>query len=140
MVKTLEMREIYSVAQINTKLGASRAVSKKNFHMILLVKNQTGLKNLYRLVSYGHIKYYQRVPRIPRSELVKYREGLIIGSACEAGELYRAIVEGRSHEELVKIARFYDYLEVQPVANNEYMVRTALLQATRILKILTAPL
>ncbi|MCI6640202.1 MAG: PolC-type DNA polymerase III [Pygmaiobacter massiliensis] len=123
MVKTLEMREIYSVAQINTKLGASRAVSKKNFHMILLVKNQTGLKNLYRLVSYGHIKYYQRVPRIPRSELVKYREGLIIGSACEAGELYRAIVEGRSHEELVKIARFYDYLEVQPVANNEYMVR-----------------
>ncbi|MEG0804129.1 MAG: PHP domain-containing protein, partial [Pygmaiobacter sp.] len=123
MIDTLEFRDITSIGRINTGIGSTRAVSKKNFHMILLVKNKVGLKNLYKLVSFAHIDHFYKVPRIPRSVLVQYREGLLVGSACEAGELYRAITEGRSYDELLKIAKFYDYLEVQPVGNNEYMVR-----------------
>ncbi len=93
------------------------------YHIILLVKNQTGLKNLYKLVSRSYLDFYSRRPRIPKTLLQEHREGLLIGSACSEGELYSAILEGKSFGELLRITEFYDYLEVQPLGNDGYLIR-----------------
>ena len=124
-----------TVEAINTGLGGNKEVLKKKYyHLIILVQNQTGLKNLYRIVSAAHTKYFFKKPRVPRSLLNQYREGLLLSPACEAGELYRAVVAGKAHDELLRIARYYDYLEVQPLGNNEFMVRNGQVDSIEAIK------
>ena len=94
----------------------------KPYHIILLVKNLTGLKNLYKIISRSYLDYYRRYPRIPKTLLSEYREGLIVSSACQAGELFQAILDNRSENDLVEICRFYDYVEIQPLTNNRFLI------------------
>ncbi len=127
-VKFIEMlkdRGIFDLEQVNDLGNTSIENIKKlpSHHAIILATNDTGRINLYRLVSESHLTYFHRRPRIPKSEFLKYREGLLIGSACEAGELYQAILRGNSEEEIARLVRFYDYLEIQPIGNNEFMLR-----------------
>ena len=124
MLEDLAAKDIRRVEDVNTGLGGNKEVLKKKYHhLIILVKNQVGLKNLYKIVSAAHTEYFFKRPRVPRSLLNQYREGLLLGSACEAGELYRAIVAGRDMDELKRIAAYYDFLEIQPLGNNEFMLR-----------------
>ena len=130
MTKLMQMLEkehdIHTLQTINPAMvglrSGGRITDRQARHIILFAKNQVGLRNLYHLISNSNLKHFRRVPRIPKSELLEMREGLIIGSACEAGELFQAMLDGKSHDELKRIASFYDFLEVQPLANNRFML------------------
>ena len=127
-VKLYEMlveRGVKTVENVNELGSASDDTIKKGrtYHGIILAKNEIGRVNLYRLISEAHVRYFNRRPRMPMSMINKYREGLILGSACEAGELFRAVVDDAPDEEIARLVNFFDYLEIQPIGNNEFMTR-----------------
>ena len=123
-IKMLAEQEIVTLSQVNAMGAASVDLVRKlpSYHAIILAKNDLGRINLYRLVSQSHLTYFNRHPRIPKSLVMKYREGLILGSACEAGELYRALLDGQSDMQIARLVNFYDYLEIQPCGNNKFMI------------------
>ena len=124
MIDRMKEKGIQTISEIDEKCrGEINVKNLPSYHAIILTKTQKGLINLYKLISFSHLDYFYKKPRIPKSLYEQYSDGLIIGSACEAGELYRTIVSGKSEEEIEDIAKFYDYLEIQPIGNNEFMVR-----------------
>ncbi len=138
MLLELGERNIDDIAYINSSLASGRTITKRNNHMILLVQNATGLKNLYKIISESHINYFVqghgKGPRVPRSLLDRHREGILVGTACEAGELYRAVAAGEAESKLLEIASYYDFLEVQPLGNNEFMLRKGMVDSTEALQ------
>ena len=130
MCKKLEEQGIKKLADIDNKEAGNANFKKlRSYHIIILAKDYVGLKNLYKLVSFSHVKYFYKKPLILKSILKKYSEGLIIGTACDQGELYQAILAGKPDEEIEEIAKDYDYLEIQPIQNDEYLVREGTLQS-----------
>ena len=124
-VEMLAEREIYDVEELNRQGAVSEDTIKKlpTYHAIILARNETGRVNLYKLVSKSHLKYYRRRPRVPKSVFLEHRDGLLIGSACEAGELYQALLRNAPQQEIARLVEFYDYLEIQPIGNNRFMIK-----------------
>ncbi|MBQ9132203.1 MAG: PHP domain-containing protein, partial [Clostridia bacterium] len=123
MIETMQKQELRDLNDVQREMTEQADPLKlKTYHQILLVKNQTGLKNLYKLISKSYLDHYKRFPRIPKTVLEQHREGLIVGSACEAGELIRAILDNRPESEIEEIVNFYDYLEIQPICNNRFLI------------------
>lgn len=125
-VKMLDQQDVHTLTELNS-LGSQsieRVRKLPSYHAIILAKNDLGRINLYRLISESHLTYFHRHPLVPKSLVEKYRDGLLLGSACEAGELYRALLDGQSDVQIARLVSFYDYLEVQPVGNNEFMIES----------------
>ena len=131
--KMLHERGVHTLQAVNPEMEKLRPLGSKSNrfpkHIILIARNKTGLKNLYQMISASNLKYFKRVPTIPKSLLNEHREGIIVGAACEAGELFRAIVDHKDWDELKRIASFYDYLEIQPLCNNRFMLRNGEVQS-----------
>ncbi len=135
MVDRLKSEGINSFERMIDAMGEDVDPLKlKPYHMVIFAKNKEGLKNLYKLISFSYLDYYKRFPRMPKSVIEQYRDGLIIGSACESGELYRAILEGKSTQEIDEIASFYDYLEIQPLCNNKFLIEEGIVRDEQTLR------
>ncbi|MDD2967938.1 MAG: PolC-type DNA polymerase III [Lachnospiraceae bacterium] len=132
-ITMLKNDSIIRLSDVNASGAASVAAVRKlpSYHAIILATNDIGRVNLYKLVSKSHLTYYNKRPRIPKSEFIKHREGLLLGSACEAGELYRAVLEQKSPKEINRLAAFYDYYEIQPAGNNEFMIASERVESIR---------
>ncbi len=132
LLPKLQEMDIHTLQKVNTAMEGLRAQNRSGTrqarHIIVFAKNQMGLRNLYELVSRSNLEYFKRQPRMPKSEILRLREGLIIGSACEAGELFQAIIDGKSREELKRLAAFYDFLEIQPISNNAFMLERGIVK------------
>lgn len=134
-IEILYNRGFKKLAEINNLLTENiNYKAGRPYHIVMYAKNYIGLKNLYKLVSESHLKYYYRQPRIPKSVLNQYKEGLILGTACEAGELYKAILSNKSDEEIEDIVSFYDFLEIQPIGNNNFMIENGIVKSAEELK------
>lgn len=123
MIENLKEKKINKIEEINSLVGDMDPRSLPTSHAIILAKNRSGIRALNKLISISHVKYHKKQPRIPKSELINLRENLIIGSACEAGEVYKAIINSMPEDELNKLVSFYDYLEIQPLGNNQFMIK-----------------
>ncbi|EPR10226.1 PolC-type DNA polymerase III [Ruminiclostridium papyrosolvens] len=133
-INILKEKGCQSIKDIQNAFDGEVNLKASSYHAIILVKNKVGLKNLYKIVSQSHLKYFYKKPRVPKKLLMEYREGLILGSACEAGELYRAILNNKSEDEISKIVRFYDYLEIQPLGNNQFLINNGKVSSQEELK------
>ncbi|GAA0114330.1 PolC-type DNA polymerase III [Clostridium senegalense] len=119
----LKEKEIFDVYKLNKEFLGNFDIKKAvTYHIIILAKNQVGIKNLYKVISKSNLEYFHRRPRVPKSLLEQFREGLIIGSACEAGQIYKEVLQGKSFEEMEQLVNFYDYLEIQPIGNNKFLI------------------
>nr|WP_083486590.1 PolC-type DNA polymerase III [Alicyclobacillus ferrooxydans] len=134
LLEGVKARQIHRVMQLNTLRGGVDVTRVRPFHLTMLAQNTAGLRNVYELISFSHTETFHRVPRLPRSELSKRRQGVLIGSACQQGEVFQSFLRGKSIEEIEEVCRFYDYLEIQPLLHYEPLIREGLIQSLESVK------